>query len=272
MTGAPVLPATMLAGNCYRGMFFGCTSLTVAPELPVTTLEPACYYEMLAGCKSLITGPVLPATTLSMNCYGNMFQDCNKLDSITMLATDISAKDCLTNWVSGVSPTGTFVKAPSMKSLTTGVSGIPSGWNVIDDTEYLTLSASGNGTITITIPSCIDSTYATSLSYSKDKSNWTKTIVDNTEQTITISVSNGANVYLKGIAQQIYNFNSSDGIHINSSTNINASGNVMSILYGDNFKDKIAFSDDSQYALGGLFRGNTHLISAENLILPRSLP
>ncbi len=265
---APKLPATTLADFCYYEMFSGCTSLTIASELPATTLAQHCYYSMFMNCRSLTTAPELSATTLASNCYGNMFNGCSKLNSITMLATNISAFKCLTDWVNGVASTGVFVKAPSMTSLPTGTSGIPSGWTVLDDTEYLTLSALGNGTITITIPSCIDSTYATSLSYSKDKSNWTETTVDNTEQTITISVSNGENVYLKGIAQQLYNFNSSDGIHINSSTNINASGNVMSILYGDNFKDKIAFSDESQYALGGLFRGNTHLISAENLILP----
>ena len=150
LTTAPTLSAAMLAGNCYRSMFSGCTSLTTAPALPATTLEPACYYEMFAGCKSLIMGSVLPATTLLMNCYGNMFQGCSKLNSITMLATNISAKDCLSNWVSGVSSTGTFVKAPSMTSLPTGTSGIPSGWTVLDDTEYLTISALGSGTITIT--------------------------------------------------------------------------------------------------------------------------
>ena len=268
LTTAPELPATTLAEYCYYEMFSGCTSLNVAPELPATTLARLCYDSMFINCTSLTTAPELSATTLAYSCYGNMFQDCNKLKSITMLATDISATNCLANWVNGVSATGTFVKAPSMTSLPTGGSGIPSGWTVIDDTEYLTISALGSGTITITIPSCIDSTYATSLSYSKDKSNWTETIIDNTEQTITISVTKGENVYLKGIAQQIYNFNSSDGIHINSSVKIDASGNIMSILYGDNFKDKIAFSDESQYALGGLFSGNTHLNNAKDLLLP----
>ena len=38
--------------------------------------------------------------------------------------------------------------------------------------EYLTLSALGDGEITITIPAMIDSTYATSLSCSKDKLEW----------------------------------------------------------------------------------------------------
>ena len=50
-----------------------------------------------------------------------------------MLATNISATGCLSNWVNGVASTGTFVKNPSMTSLPTGTSGIPSGWTVVDD-------------------------------------------------------------------------------------------------------------------------------------------
>ena len=265
---APALPAMMLSTQCYFGMFYNCTSLVTAPSLPAQVLVNSCYYQMFQNCTSLTTAPELPATTLAESCYQDMFSGCSKLNSITMFATNISASKCLDNWVNGVAATGTFVKSPSMTSLPKGTSGIPSGWTVLNDTEYLTISALGSGTIMITIPSCIDSTYATSLSYSKDKSNWTKTIVDNTNQTITISVSNDKKVYLKGIAQQIYNFNSSDGIHIDSSTRINASGNVMSILYGDNFKDKTSFHDGSQYALGGLFSGNKRLINAKDLILP----
>ena len=78
----------------------------------------------------LTTAPILPATTLVKRCYSYMFNDCKKLDNITMLATDISAPNCLNVWVSGVASTGTFTKAAAMTSLTTGVSGIPEGWTV----------------------------------------------------------------------------------------------------------------------------------------------
>ena len=152
-----------------------------------------------------------------------------------------------------------------MTTLPTGVNGIPEGWTVADYTEYMTLSALNDGEITITIPAAINSSYATSLSYSKDKSNWTETIIDDTAQTITIPVTSGENVYLKGIAKQLGN--SSTGVNINSTANIDASGNTMSLLYGDDYKDKVAFQSGSEYTFMSLFRGNTHLISAENLIL-----
>jgi hypothetical protein len=84
----------------------------------------------------LTTAPILPATTLAEGCYSNMFWNCKKLDNITMLATDISAPDCLNQWVGGVASTGTFIKAASLEQGTesgqipTGIYGIPEGWTV----------------------------------------------------------------------------------------------------------------------------------------------
>ena len=132
LTTAPELPTTTLAFRCYDFMFFGCTSLTTAPELPATTLANECYNGMFRVCTSLTTAPELPATTLAERCYQNMFQGCRSLTSITCLATDISASGCTTDWVLNVAASGTFTKAASMTSWTTGTSGIPSGWTVVD--------------------------------------------------------------------------------------------------------------------------------------------
>ena len=132
LTVAPELPATTLSGRCYWSMFSGCTSLTAAPELPATALKPECYHRMFFGCSSLTTAPELPATTLTEHCYSELFSGCAKLNHITCLATDISAFACTTYWVDGISSTGTFVKHSSMNDWTTGTSGVPSGWTVVD--------------------------------------------------------------------------------------------------------------------------------------------
>lgn len=132
LTTAPSLPATTLAIACYSSMFYGCTSLTTAPVLPATTLANSCYSSMFHGCTSLTTVPELLATTLTNYCYDSMFNGCRSLNYIKCLATNISAADCLFNWVNRVASTGTFVKAASMTSWPTGASGIPSGWTVQD--------------------------------------------------------------------------------------------------------------------------------------------
>ena len=132
LTDTPELPATTLTSNCYSYMFQGCTSLTNAPELPATTLTSRCYYGMFQGCTLLTNTPELLATTLTDNCYSYMFNGCYDLNYIKMLATDISATNCLNGWVTNVSDTGTFVKHPNMTSLPTGSSGIPEYWTVQD--------------------------------------------------------------------------------------------------------------------------------------------
>ena len=68
--------------------------------------------------------------------------------------------------------------------------------------------------------------------------------------------------------EKFFNMDAGFGAHIDSSANINVSGNIMSLLYGDNFKDKTTFSNGSNYVFVLLFVNNTHLINAENLILP----
>lgn len=129
LTEAPALPATTLAEGCYNSMFQGCTSLTEAPALPATILAQGCYRGMFSDCTSLTEAPALPATTLVQYCYGYMFGNCTKLAKVACLATDISAANATSNWLSSVAAAGTFTKAAGVE-WTTGASGIPSGWTV----------------------------------------------------------------------------------------------------------------------------------------------
>lgn len=125
------LPATTLGNSCYRAMFYNCTSLTLPNgfRLPSTTLYAACYAYMFYNCTSLTwyDGFTLPATTLANYCYTYMFANCIHLNTINTSMTDISATDCLTNWLGGVSPTGDFYCDQNL-TIPTGASGIPSGW------------------------------------------------------------------------------------------------------------------------------------------------
>ena len=166
LTKAPELPATTIVvgndTNQYSRMFAGCTSLTEAPELPALTIPSSGYSYMFSGCTKLVIGPNLPATnfigngqhyaymfakdskletvalalpaeTLKTSGYTGMFSGCTKLNRIKCLATDISASNCTTGWVSGVAATGTFIKDASMTGWTSGANGIPTGWTVKND-------------------------------------------------------------------------------------------------------------------------------------------
>lgn len=123
-----ILPSTTLVYGCYHSMFKNCTSLITAPQLPSTTLADLCYYSMFQGCTSLMHSPTLPATTLVYECYMYMFNGCTSLNYIKILATNISANACLSNWVYGVATIGIFIKNSST-SYPYGNSGIPSSTN-----------------------------------------------------------------------------------------------------------------------------------------------
>jgi hypothetical protein len=129
-----ILPTTTQK-SCYGAMFLECTSLTTAPALPATTLADSCYDNMFGDCTSLTTAPELPAETLTQGCYYAMFSGCTSLNYVKCLATDISASNCVDVWLRDVAATGTFVKAASMSSWTTGTSGIPNSWTVQNATE-----------------------------------------------------------------------------------------------------------------------------------------
>ena len=91
---------------------------------------------MFTGCTGLTTAPVLPAATLADFCYYGMFYGCSSLNSITCLATYISASACTSSWVDGV-PTGgeagTFTCHHKGGLWDYGVNGIPSGWSYVEE-------------------------------------------------------------------------------------------------------------------------------------------
>lgn len=137
LTTVPTLPATNISQSCYASIFQGCTSLTSVPSnyLPATTVYQQCYEYMFSGCTALTTTPELPAATLAERCYRFMFNGCSLINNITCLATNIGGSNCTYGWVNGVASSGTFTKAASMSSWTTGNNGIPSGWAVQDYNE-----------------------------------------------------------------------------------------------------------------------------------------
>lgn len=158
-----ILPVTTLASKCYMQMFRNCTSLTRAPkfrvegtayrccynmfrectnltdisgiELPAMELSVDCYRELLRKCTSLTgAAPKLPAPILVQECYRQMFSEGTKITTITCLATDISALNCLDDWVANVPSGGTFYKAPGV-NYPSGQDGIPASWTVVEVTE-----------------------------------------------------------------------------------------------------------------------------------------
>lgn len=60
-------------------------------------------------------GLILPATTLTAGCYRGLFKGCTGLGRVVVNATDISATNCLTDWVNGIAGAGFGLVTPNPK-------------------------------------------------------------------------------------------------------------------------------------------------------------
>ena len=126
---------TIGESSCYY-MFAGCTNMVKAPSiLPALVLADWCYGFMFNNCSKITKSPKLPSAHLVESCYNSMFYGCSMLNRIECLATSMYDEYCTSYWVHNAgTPTGTFVKAPSMTGWTSGDNGIPVGWTIIDAT------------------------------------------------------------------------------------------------------------------------------------------
>ena len=117
--------------NQFAYTFVNCTGLTDASELKIFRgCQYGCHAAMFKGCTSLTGAPILTASTLYAGDNESMFYGCSSLSYIKCMATTIQSQST-TNWLYGVSPTGTFVKHPDA-TWSRGTSGVPNGWGIID--------------------------------------------------------------------------------------------------------------------------------------------
>ena len=146
--------------------------------------------------------------------------------------------------------------------------------------QYLTFVAKESGTISFNILKSMGTDMITSISYSTDNGEtWitTQNTNDKTEHlVINVAVNEGDKVLWKGSATQT-GYNDEDnyadnvGSFFSSDCAFNAKGNVMSLLYGDNFKGKTTLEHEGQFAcLFSDYDGEKtcKIVNAKNLSLP----
>lgn len=260
---APELPATTLAEGCYLQMFAKSSLSAAPPELPAMNLAPRCYYMMFYR-SNITTAPVLPATTLVDECYYYMFGYASYVNYIKMLATDISATNCLTDWTSGVSATGTFVKAVGM-SIPTGTSGIPEGWTVEEEGEvhlnYLKFTNADPSVQNYVMVHLNGSdAYFTSLQYSTDNTEWTTITREELVESYAVSMPFTDTLYVKGEGSTLSG-SMSNYITLDVSEDAYCEGDVMGLLDGG--AGTVTTVPSSCFYK--LFAGQTHLLSAPTI-------
>ena len=145
--------------------------------------------------------------------------------------------------------------------------------------EYLTFVALEDGTISFDISNSIGTDKITSISYSTDNgANWTTTENRNDKQenlSITVNVNKGDKILWKGDAKTLGFYVDDevgfDGSFFSSTAKFDAAGNVMSLIYGDEYKNKITI--EKEYTFCFLFcdynfEKTCGIVNAKNLSLP----
>ena len=130
----------------------------------------------------------------------------------------------------------------------------------------LTFNILSAGTINWTAS---DSSNTKTIEYKLNNGAWVSITSNTGSSAPTITVNYGDKLQFRGNNAQ-YATGSYTGMNYNSFSGSTAwfevEGNIMSLIYGDDFKNNSAISSDCTFT--GLFRECANLVSAENLILP----
>ena len=137
--------------------------------------------------------------------------------------------------------------------------------------SYFTIeSLVNNNTVTIYIPDGLTSAEMTSLSYSTNGTDWTTVTINSTNQNLQVVLNQGEKVYVKGLGKQCSSADGQHHISFDSSRNFIVYGNIMSLLYGDDFATQTTCPVGSTYTFAELFVHDEtcRLVSAEHLVMP----
>ena len=167
---------------------------------------------------------------------------------------------------SGLIRIGNVDEAVSTSTYIDGIEVVQYYPQDVRETDYskepLTFKILSYGTINWTTS---DSSLTKTIEYKLNDGDWTH-IKSNTEPSASaIVVTRGNKIQFRG-----NNTAYSDGLFYNtfgsSTAEFEVEGNIMSLIYGDDFKNNSTIS--STCAFDGLFNGCVNLVSAKNLILP----
>jgi hypothetical protein len=307
LTAAPNLPATTLKYRCYRSMFEYCSGLTVAPTLSATRLVSDCYYYMFRECTSLqyincqatsfsnaddtynwvyrvpSGGTFVRNENAAINLWG---YGINSVPSGWTVTPPYYAwrKAPTTDYVCNLETHTKYYKEYYSETYDLGrtwehvtpeqsrTSEDVIEYNSVDcgyvppTYGYFTIrSMAANNTITLKNNTTGTTVGTTSFAYSLDSgSTWTSfTLTTGSTKTIA-TLASGDTVMLKGDNARLahaYNY----GHYFRGSGNYVVEGNIASLV--NNNDTNAELGSKSAHTFSQLFSGDTHLISAENLVI-----
>ena len=142
--------------------------------------------------------------------------------------------------------------------------------------DYLTFVALKDGTFIFSMGEQLTTAAVPEMSYSTDNGKTWTTVqnIDNEAVTVTTpTITKGNKVLWKSNAVQYCINTDTVNCSFSSTGTYNVEGNIMSLMYGDDFKGKTSLKTpiSSGYGAGSfsnLFNDNPNIISVEHLVLP----
>lgn len=149
--GEEFSPNSSAAYSPLKHLFEGAVNMITAPKLIKAPLLSGCYYGTFKNCASLKKSPTIygdySGSGYHYDC-SEMFKGCSNLSYIKYMGVSAFTKEggqsyqgWSYKWVSGVSPTGTFIANSKRTDFTRGYSGIPEGWDIylydVDNDRYV---------------------------------------------------------------------------------------------------------------------------------------
>lgn len=242
----------------------------------ITTWNADWFDHMFEGdCITDVTELSMPTSIQHPNEFNSMFYN-TKITDLTLKITDFSQDYCCYHLLPTNSGNSILHLPSGHNYPSTNTSWLPTNWTIqtiISDysQEYFTIkSLEDNNTITFTKYNQNSNkiTADKPIQYSKDLTTWNN-ISFVTDSSSQIVLNSGEKLYLKGTNRAYGELISSfymSAANIQSSGNIDVMGNIMSLIYGDNFENNSTMS--SIRAFTNLFRNNKKLTNAKDLVLP----
>lgn len=141
-------------------------------------------------------------------------------------------------------------------------------WQKPQNTVYFWIENLSDNTNTVTFKQLSSNTPKFYVYYNFDGSSTWLSVGYISTTGISTTISPHSRKYFQAKTDAWGNNSNNYGNYIQCSEQFKVGGNIMSLLYGGTFNGQTEFPSGSFRNFAGLFRNNTNLVSASNLLLP----
>lgn len=285
LTTAPYLPATRLAYYCYSNMFYNCSSLNRIECNAVTyntstTADARYWVSGVAASGKFIqnssntwwtTGVNGIPTNWSVGTLPAERTDWVKADVSDYICDSETYTKYYKEYLEETTDGGitwSYVTPLSSRTSEDVIEYDSTDCGYVGSNYFTIKSLVASNTITLKNATTGSTVGTTSFAYSTNSgSTWTNFTIP-TGQTYTIAtIGENETVMLKGNNNTLGN-SYNRGHFFRGSGDYEIQGNIMSLLTGNDTDTE--FPTGSSFSFAMLFSGDTHLVSAENLVIPAS--